>query len=455
MNYPYVIAVSSEKGGVGKTTLATNLAVYLKAMREDLPVSIFSFDNHFTVDKMFCIREGNRGTVADLLLETRGDQLLHTGQYGISYIPSSDSLADLKQAVRSPMVLARLLCTSNIPGIIIIDTRPDLDILTQNAIYAADRVIIPVKDMPSLENCRNIFDLFDRRGLDRKSLTLIPCLIDSRIKYEGPFRDQKELLRAYAVNRGYRCMNTFISKSPKVESLNTNPDGKVYPILTHARGTDVHAQFTQVARQLLADFDETPEPRSILFHRWLVEEDGRKKEAFLARLSGLKRECLVCAGATPEEVPGSFYFETSDGGSCGFLHESCFLEILMSHVYELEKKFGQEDPTWQMFRSSSRESAFTFHAAGEGTGECRRLDMTGGELARKRFQLRAQNGSFFSREKNKLFTLLRDTLGDHADGWRDAFLLVWPADEAEPASVLSEERYQGVRKVLRRASTAQ
>ena len=32
---------------------------------------------------------------------------------------------------------------------IIIDTRPDLDILTQNALYAADRAIIPVKDMPS------------------------------------------------------------------------------------------------------------------------------------------------------------------------------------------------------------------------------------------------------------------------------------------------------------------
>ena len=52
--YPYVITISSEKGGVGKTTLATNLAIYLKALSEDLPVSVVSLDNHFTVDKMFC-----------------------------------------------------------------------------------------------------------------------------------------------------------------------------------------------------------------------------------------------------------------------------------------------------------------------------------------------------------------------------------------------------------------
>jgi len=53
MSAPYIVTISSEKGGVGKTTLATNLAIYLKALHEDLPVTLLSFDNHFSVDQMF------------------------------------------------------------------------------------------------------------------------------------------------------------------------------------------------------------------------------------------------------------------------------------------------------------------------------------------------------------------------------------------------------------------
>ena len=52
MSTAYIITISSEKGGVGKTTLATNLAIYLKALHEDLPVTLLSFDNHFSGDRM-------------------------------------------------------------------------------------------------------------------------------------------------------------------------------------------------------------------------------------------------------------------------------------------------------------------------------------------------------------------------------------------------------------------
>ena len=89
MQTPYIITISSEKGGVGKTTLATNLAIYLKALHEDLPVTLFSFDNHFSVDRMFRIGRGKpAGNVAGLFRGIPAEQVVETGEYGVQFIHS-------------------------------------------------------------------------------------------------------------------------------------------------------------------------------------------------------------------------------------------------------------------------------------------------------------------------------------------------------------------------------
>lgn len=448
-NFPYIFTISSEKGGVGKTTLATNLAIYLKAMQEDLPVTIVSFDNHFTVDRMFELKgQQPHGTVEDLLTGTRGVDLLHPGQFGVNYIPSSHNLTDLYHGFKGPMALCRMMAESGISGIIILDTRPDLNILTQNALYAADRVLIPVKDMPSLENCKHIFALFDQRGIDKKSLALIPCLIDNRVKYDGIFKDQRTLLRAFAINRGYRCLDIYISKSPKVDRLNTNPDGKIYPILTHARDTEVHNQFTELSQDILTSYHQTSESRAYLYYLWQTEQEGRRKEAYLARLEGVLPHCVICGALHEGERSKAFYFETADRTSRGFLHGECFVGMLCSILYDLHPRSDLYQLSLQVIRESANASIALFRPFKDEAGQHRllfqQIDHDGALLLERELSLEGFLEGAFDGIRDRLFLLLNESMTGFDGGLRSSWLAVHPVDEERPEQVLQDASYRKI-----------
>ncbi|HXV22600.1 MAG TPA: ParA family protein [Desulfuromonadales bacterium] len=450
MSRPYVVTISSEKGGVGKTTVATNLAIYLKALAEDLPVTLFSFDNHFTVDRMFRIGRGvPRGDMHDLMEGIPAETLVETGQYGVQFIPSTRRLAELRGRLNSPDTLARLLAASALSGIVIIDTRPDLDIFTQNALYAADRVIVPVKDTPSLENCRSIYDFFDRQGLSRRPLRILPCLVDSRIRFDGPFRDLYRLLKGYAINRGYRCLEGFIAKSPKVESLSTNPDGKVYPVITHGRGTEVHIQFAHLARQIFLGAQQEGERRLDQVHREIDQQQTQRGEAYRARRERLQPDCLICGKPLVDaEIisPAGYYAETADGQLAGFLEEECFSSLVFRHFYNSQREIGAADPLRDLFRESAQRSYFVLRRAPNTRNFYQqqvsfyRFDEAGLEVSNKTIELQEFESRSLGRERTLLFSLASRALFDAEGRLGDGFLLIRRVSTDFPEEILFDEQ---------------
>lgn len=316
----FVVTVASEKGGVGKTTIATNLAVYLKALYEDLPVTIISFDNHFSVDNMFAIGSHRGHSVAGVFGETPLNRLVQLGEYGVQFMNSERQLLPPNDDIK---YLSRILARGDLTGILIIDTRPILDYFTHNALLAADLVLTPVKDRPSLVNAGALQQALVDGGSEAERLWLVPSLIDGRTKLKQDV-GVRDFIVYSAGERDFQVVDAFISKSPKVESLTTSFSSRIYPVLTHARGTAVHKQMKELSQFVQSRFEATGQAGDRPLARVLAAVDDLPP----GRASHLAADCPVCL----KRVTGQdgYFYQDLRHHQTGFMHSSCLDLMLQS-----------------------------------------------------------------------------------------------------------------------------
>lgn len=258
-----IIAISNQKGGVGKTTTAVNLGASLAVAEQRTLVIDCDPQGNTTSALGFPKDPARRTLYQSLILEEPLERIIiRTQVEGLDLIPSDKNLVGASVELvsmenREYRLKALLNSLREKYSYILIDSPPALDLLTLNALAASDSVLVPIQcEYLALEGVSELLDT-----LMRLRRTINPTLAIEGILLTM-YDDRTTLSKQVAADlRSFFGAQVFESVIPRNVRLAEAPShGK--PVIfydIHSKGAE---SYIQLAKEVIANAEKRVGQRS-------------------------------------------------------------------------------------------------------------------------------------------------------------------------------------------------
>jgi chromosome partitioning protein len=220
-----IIGIVNQKGGVGKTTTAINLAACLAL--EGLNVLLVDCDPQANCSSGLGFqRDDNRRSIYDVLMgDSSADQVILPTEIDLlSLLPGSKNLtgANIELAAADDRAIRLRQALRPIQDnfdLILLDCPPALDLLTLNALAAADTLIVPMQaEYFALEGISELFSTLERvRAAFNPTLTIEGVLLTMYDDRTNLAQQVTQSLREYFQERLFHTViprNVRLAEAP-------------------------------------------------------------------------------------------------------------------------------------------------------------------------------------------------------------------------------------------------